>query len=102
LQQAVKEIKRFGGMAVPAHINRGANGLLVNLGFLPGDIVFPALEVAPQLPISKDILHGKTILYASDAHRLEDISEAAYCLEVAELSPSGILTALGYDQVKFL
>lgn len=102
LVKAAQEIKRFGGMAVPAHINRGANGLLMNLGFLPGDVMFPALEVAPQLPISKDILLGKNVLHASDAHRLEDISEAEYCLEVSDLSPIGILTALGYDRVKYL
>lgn len=102
LVRAAQEISRFSGLAVPAHINRGANSLLVNLGFLPGDVLFPALEVAPQLPISKEILYGKTVLYASDAHRLEDISEASYSLEVSGLSPLCILTALGYDRVKSL
>ncbi len=102
LHQAAHEIKRFGGWAVPAHINRGANGLLANLGFLPDDVCFPALEVSPQLPVSKDILRGKIVLRASDAHRLEDISEAVYGLEVAEASPSGIMKALGYVQVRCL
>lgn len=102
LVDAVQEIGRFGGIAVPAHINRGANGLIMNLGFLPSDIVFPALEVAPQLPISSEILLGKTVLYASDAHRLEDISEASFCLEVSGLTPVEILTTLGYGCVKSL
>jgi len=99
LDRAAYEIKRFGGLAVPAHINRGANGLLTNLGFLPDDVCFSALEVVPQPPVSKSILRGKIILYDSDAHRLEDISEAVYSLEVTELSPVGILKALGYYNV---
>ncbi len=96
LYQAVHEIKRFGGLAVPAHINRGFSGLLTNLGFLPDDVYFPALEVSPQLPVLKDVLRGKIVLHTSDAHELEDISEAAYGLEVVEASPSGIMKALGY------
>jgi 3',5'-nucleoside bisphosphate phosphatase len=100
LNMAAQEIRYFGGMAVPAHINRGANGLLVNLGFLPEDVCFPALEVVEQLPISKDILRGKVALHASDAHRLEDISEAIYSLEATELSPIGILVAMGYNRVR--
>jgi PHP family Zn ribbon phosphoesterase len=99
LVKAVQKIRRFGGMAVPAHINRGANGLLMNLGFLPGDVYFPALEVVPQLPVPEDSIHGKIILHASDAHRLEDISEAVYSLETKELSPASILKAIGYDSV---
>ncbi len=95
LQNAVHEIRRFGGLAVPAHINRGVNGLLMNLGFLPDDVHFPTLEVVPHLPVSKNILQGKTILHASDAHRLEDISEAVQVLEVVELSTIGVLKALG-------
>ena len=99
LHQAVYEIKRFDGLAVPAHINRGANGLLAHLGFLPDNVDFSALEVTPQLPVSSGDLRGKIILHASDAHRLEDISEAVYALEVTELSPKGILKALGYTRV---
>lgn len=100
LHQAVHEIRRLGGLAVPAHINRGANGLLTNLGFLPEGVHFPAVEVSPQLPVSNDILRGKIVLHASDAHRLEDISEAIYGLEAEEASPLGMMKALGYEQVR--
>ncbi len=100
LNQLTKEINRLGGLPVPAHINRGANGLLINLGLLPEDVDFPALEVSPKLPVSKSILQGKIILHTSDAHCLEDISEAVYALEAEELSPSGILKKLGYSHEK--
>ena len=102
LHQAVHEIKCLCGLAVPAHINRGANGLISNLGFLPDDIHFPALEVTPQLPVPAAVLQDKIVLHASDAHHLEDISEAVYPLEVRELSPIGILNAIGYGQERFV
>ncbi len=96
LRKAVEEVKRLGGLAVPAHLNRGANGLLINLGFLPEDIDFPALEVSPHQHIDTDILRGKVILRSSDAHSLGDILEPTFSLDVKTLSASGILNALGY------
>jgi PHP family Zn ribbon phosphoesterase len=96
LHKAVQEISRLGGLAVPAHINRGANGLLMNLGFLPEGLDFPALEVSPQQPIDPDILRGKVILRSSDAHSLGDILEPVFSLEAQTLSASGILNALLY------
>ncbi len=102
IRQAALEMDRFGGHVVPAHINRGANGMLVGLGFLPADIDFPTLEVSPHLPVPAEILRGKTLLNNSDAHRLEDICEAIHSLEVCELSPGGILKALGNGKVRIL
>ena len=96
LHRAVEEVKRLDGLAVPAHINRGANGLLMNLGFLPEGIDFPALEVSPQQPVDSHILRGRVILRSSDAHCLGDILEPVFSLEAQTLSTSGILKALGY------
>lgn len=74
-------IREAGGLAVPAHVNRGSNGLLNVLGFLSGDEDYAALEVdksldCPRLP--KRFLE----LHASDAHRLEDIFERVERLDL--------------------
>jgi 3',5'-nucleoside bisphosphate phosphatase len=102
LRQTVLEIVRHAGLPVPAHINRGANGLIQCLGFLPEDIVFPALEVSNALPVAPEILNGKSVLHSSDAHRLEDILEAVFQLDVADVSPLGILKAIGYQHMRIL
>ena len=34
LAEATAQVTAFGGVPVPAHINRGANGLLINLGLM--------------------------------------------------------------------
>ncbi len=68
--------KSFGGICVPAHINRSANSLLNNLGFLPPGVPFAALEVAVTAPPPDDsIVEGWRTLRSSDAHRLEDMLE---------------------------
>lgn len=73
LEELVEAAGRMGGLAVPAHINRGANGLLVALGMLPPGIHFPALELSRTAPPPAFDLSGTVTFYSSDAHCLEAI-----------------------------
>ncbi|HML48528.1 MAG TPA: PHP domain-containing protein [Clostridia bacterium] len=73
LEELVEAAGRMGGLAVPAHINRGSNGLLVALGMLPPGIRFTALELSRASPLPALDLSGYVTVYASDAHRLEAI-----------------------------
>jgi len=73
--ECAEEIEKRGGICIPAHINRGANGLLTNLGFIPEDTGFKTLEVAKTLPIDNHATVGKGILHSSDAHQLGNIAE---------------------------
>ncbi len=74
---------KFGGIAVPAHIDRSSYSIISNLGFIPPDISAPALEITesgrekliPDYP-------GRIILTNSDAHYLENIAERKYYLDL--------------------
>ena len=90
LNQAVAEIRRRGGIAVPAHINRGSNGLLVNLGMMPTDIDFPWVETWKALPVDERAVAGRKVLNASDAHQLGAIREAVFDLETERFSFGGL------------
>lgn len=92
LQSLTREIRAFHGLPVPAHINRGSNGLLNALGFLPPGSDFAALEVAEQLPLPGDCT-GWKILRSSDAHRLEDILERVFALELSEPTAGGFFAS---------
>ncbi len=94
LEALTAEIRIFGGLAVPAHINRGANGLLNALGFLPPGSDFAALEVSPALPCPGDYA-GWKILHTSDAHRLEDMLERVFSLELPEPTAGGFFAVFG-------
>lgn len=87
-------IREHGGLCVPAHINRGTNGVLNALGFLPKDIRYDALEVCRQLPVPGVDLAGWRVLESSDAHRLEDISERGFTLEAEEKTTRAVFAAI--------
>ena len=87
-------IRERGGVPVPAHINRGSNGLLVNLGFVPPELHFTAVEVWRALPCAHTPQQGRLVLHSSDAHYLGDILEAEESLELPERSVAGFLNVL--------
>ncbi len=74
LTQVVDKVRALGGVPVPAHINRGSNGLLTALGFIPEEDGFTALEIDRGLPLMADVA-GYRVLHSSDAHTLGDIAE---------------------------
>lgn len=92
LREVCQHIHSLGGLAVPAHINRGSNGLLGALGMIPPDEHFSALEVSSDLPLSCDV-SGYLLLHSSDAHYLGDIAEARHTLDCAN-SPRAVLHRL--------
>ena len=83
LREAAARVIARGGVPVPAHINRGEHGLLVNLGFMPTDTFYPTVEVWRLLPCDEAALRGRHVLHSSDAHYLGDIQEREHALRLA-------------------
>ena len=94
LSELVKIIRERGGVPVPAHINRGSNGLLINLGFMPEELAFTAVEVWRGLPCPHTPQVGKEILHSSDAHQLGDILEPEIKTVLPEKSAGAFLEML--------
>ena len=93
-EECEKQIHQYGGLCVPAHINRGANGVLNALGFLPGGVQYDALEVSDAVAMPPIDISGYRTLRSSDAHYLENILEPTFVLEVQEKSTRGIFDAI--------
>lgn len=91
LEEAARQVEAFGGVAVPAHINRGSNGLLVNLGLMPEEPFYQTVEVWRHLPCEEKILRGRHVLHSSDAHYLGDIQEREHALRLREGSVEELL-----------
>ena len=92
-------IRRFHGIYIPAHIDKNANGLLSNLGFIPPTSKFSWAEVKDiskieELRRSNSYLKQCGIITNSDAHSLGLINEALNYLTVKERSLEGVLEAL--------
>lgn len=73
-------IRAHGGVPVPAHINRGSNGMIGALGLMPFLPEYPVVEVYPCVACPAYAVKGRFVLHSSDAHRLEDIQERTFSL----------------------
>lgn len=81
LEDAVRHIHGLDGLAVPSHIDRTAFGVIGQLGFVPNDVPFDALEVSCRMGVKQarreyPELAGYTMITSSDAHELVDIGRA--------------------------
>ena len=99
LLQIEKFVHQFGGIFIPAHIDRYYNGLFSQLGFIPEGFVADAYELSKNANIEDWMQNGKipkgaTIIRSSDAHHPEQIGQAFTTFEMNEPTFSELLLAL--------
>jgi len=86
LEEGAELAKSFGGVAFPAHIDRESNGIIAMLGALPESPGFPTVELhdgeKEQDYRREHHLGNRRVIISSDAHRLEDLSEAEHFLHL--------------------
>ncbi len=92
-------VKEYDGVAFPAHIEKNANSLFSNLGFIPPDSTFKCVELKnidrfTALCEGNEYLKGCKAISNSDAHYLQDISEPVNFLHSKSKTPSDIINAL--------
>ena len=97
LEDAAKKVTALGGLAIPAHVNRKANGLIEILGLIPPG--FEALEISRH--ISPEAarqnfpqLRGYPLLQSGDVHLLDGFLGTTE-VEIAKPTISEIRMALG-------
>ena len=93
-------VRSYGGIMVPAHIDRKAFSLINSLGGVPSDAGFDCVEI--KYPEAVENLTAKYpyigecgVIFDSDAHYLENISMPNNKLSVGEASAKGVLERLG-------
>jgi 3',5'-nucleoside bisphosphate phosphatase len=92
-------VLRHGGLFIPSHISRPYYSMVSQLGFLPADEKFSAVEIEKavyfrKLPLPKT--HGYPVLSNSDAHHLESIGTIYNKLEVKQINIPGLIA--GFKQ----
>jgi 3',5'-nucleoside bisphosphate phosphatase len=103
LDEAVLWIKERGGLAIPSHIDGSAFGIVSQLGYVPEDVPFDALEVE-RMDKVKDIIDfilakDLPLVSFSDAHYLKDIGKRRTLLDMEELSYAGVVGGLKHGPV---
>lgn len=91
--------RSYGGVMFPAHIDKSANSLISNLGFVPPDSQFATAEVKDlkklhELRKNNPYLEGCRIISNSDAHYLKDINEPGLTIQAEEKSIEAVVRAL--------
>jgi predicted metal-dependent phosphoesterase TrpH len=87
IDEAFDEVSKRGGVCIPAHIDRTSNGIISVLGAFPPEPEFTSYELnkkdsqeeyIEKFPILSPLVHT----VSSDAHRLCDIREADFSIEL--------------------
>lgn len=92
-------VEAFGGVMFPAHVEKSANSLIANLGFVPPDSRFRTAELKDlkklhQVRKNNPYLETCRIISNSDAHYLEHIHEAELTIPVREKSVEAVIEYL--------
>jgi PHP family Zn ribbon phosphoesterase len=94
-----QQVSALNGMFIPAHINRPANGLFAQLGFIPPDLQFDALEftgrtTAQAVRAAYQLNPELTLISNSDAHFPEQIGAGHSVFSMNDCSFAEIHKAL--------
>jgi len=98
IEEVVSGVRALGGIVLPAHVDRPANSLISNLGFVPPGLEIAGLElsrradsfqVAQRMP--QTVGFGQVV--SGDAHRLEEMT-ARTMLKVAAPTVAEVALAL--------
>lgn len=99
VERLVNMVIGQGGRVVPAHIDKKVYSIISNLGFIPPELDIKSVEAnkpeqAKQLLLQHGLIGRYEIIHSSDAHRLGDILEREFFMEVTEKSVKGIVEQL--------
>lgn len=102
IYEVIETVKRLGGVAYPAHIDRSSYSVLSNLGFIPPDLEISTVEITAKNRESMiDAYNQYNVITSSDAHYLWDISEKIYCLDTINKNVDEFLSKLSAKIVDF-
>jgi len=91
INQLVQKVDEMGGVVVPAHIDKPANSIIGNLGFIPEDLHISTVEISKRQSKTYPVYTNFQRIFSSDAHDLGSISEAEFFLHINEFSISAII-----------
>ncbi len=98
LEEAVSRAKELGGLVIPSHIDSPTYSIIGQLGYVPDNIPFDALEIQnrERLPDLLPFILPKQIplVSFSDAHYLKDVGKRRTVLNLDRAEFAEIGTAL--------
>lgn len=102
--QIQKKVDELGGIFIPAHIDAHRNSVGSQLGFIPSDLIFDAIEVVnidrlQEVKEKYKIDPSAKIISSSDAHYIKDVGKRTSEIELDELSFSALRNYFKKDKI---
>ena len=98
LNDAVRLVHGHGGLAVAAHVNRRSFSVISQLGLIPEDVEFDALEVFTRSgqpsPVAEFRTFGLPVLTCSDSHYPDNVGNIYTTLEMRQPSFEELVLAV--------
>lgn len=95
---AAELVRSLGGVIIPAHIDKDSYSIVSNLGLIPEELCFSAVEIKDPSKINCISLTNRIdkylLLHNSDAHFLWDIHEKEFFINTEENELRQIITIL--------
>lgn len=101
LEEIIRIIHEFGGIAIASHIDREAFSIIGQLGFIPENLELDALEISPHTTIEEAKIRYKDnypITCSSDAHYPDDIGKGYTSFLLKEGTVTEIKKALRNEE----
>ena len=91
LEEIAHKVRQLDGIFIPAHIDKPCFSILSQLGFVPPDLRYDALELSSHTSLSKFLsdhpeLKSASFIQSSDAHYPEDIGKIYTQLKIEDFS----------------
>jgi hypothetical protein len=108
LDAVVDAVHALGGLCIASHVDRPAFSIISNLGFIPPDLKFDALEVSWRMPLARAYeeiagIERFACITSSDAHYIEDVGRVwtGFFMEAPEFAELGrALAGLGGRRIE--
>jgi len=99
INEVERMVHQLGGLFIPAHIDRQKYSLISQLGFIPADLKFDALEISKFKRVddaTKEFSYIKNLRFikSSDAHSINQIGSSNTFLQMENLSWNEIRMAI--------
>lgn len=97
--------KQVNGILILSHIDKSKNSILSQLGFIPPDLEYTALEISRNSTVEQILskhkyLKGKTFITTSDSHQPDLIGQPYFEIECQDINFQNIKEALINNRIK--
>ncbi len=91
INEIEQKVHSLGGLFIPAHIDRQKYSVVSQLGFIPKDLKFDALEISKNISLEKALndfsyVKNARFIRTSDSHSLNHIGSSFTSMKMEELS----------------